>query len=185
MRTPSLRKFDRLKLAVFVGLVVLSLFPRGIRAQERDTLPEEKYTVAFQGISLSEALEQFLIATNGSISIAWDPLLASGKRSFCVISEVSVNDLLTCILNGTGLDYIIRSNGLYVLELATEGPVSYGHLRGIIIDRDTEQPVPNASVVLTEAKRGLSANQQGMFLFRGCYRVSTICKLGMWGTGQA
>ncbi len=165
MRTPSLRKFDRLKLAVFVGLVVLSLFPRGIRAQERDTLPEEKYTVAFQGISLSEALEQFLIATNGSISIAWDPLLASGKRSFCVISEVSVNDLLTCILNGTGLDYIIRSNGLYVLELATEGPVSYGHLRGIIIDRDTEQPVPNASVVLTEAKRGLSANQQGMFLF--------------------
>jgi len=152
-----------LRWAVFFAVVVfLSSIPTASKGQ---TVSAQKYSIALQGTALPDALQQYITATSREISISWDPLLVVGKKAFCVIQNASAEELLSCILSGTGLDYVVRSNGLYVLVLASEGPPVFGNLRGIILDYDTEQPIPNATVYLAEAARGLVANHEGMFVF--------------------
>ena len=156
------------KTVIIAVLLLLSAFVNPAVAQNQSQTngsAQAKYSIVLQGTSLQEALGKFIEATAGDISISWDPLLLTDKRVFCVIENASAEALLTCILKGTGLDYVIRSNGLYVLGLASEGPPLYGNLRGIILDFDTEQPIPNATIYLAEAEVGRVANHEGMFIF--------------------
>jgi hypothetical protein len=158
LRLPEIRKTVIITVLVLLSFVVPT--SKGQIQQEN-----QRYSIVLQGSSLQDALQQFISATSGTVSISWDPLLVSGKRAFCVTENATIDEMLTCILKGTGLDFVIRSNGLYVLGLATEGPANFGNLRGIILDYDTEQPVPNATIYLAEAGRGMVANQEGMFIF--------------------
>jgi hypothetical protein len=166
-------------------LVLLSFFVGESSAQIDTGAPS--YSIVLRGLPLGDALQQFITITSGDISISWDPLVVGSKRVFCVIENASAQQLLGCILNGTGLDYVIRSNGLFVIGIATEGPPLFGNLRGIILDFDTEQPVPNATVYLAEAERGVVANYEGMFIFPrllpGSYNVR-VQHIG-YRTGQA
>ncbi|MDA1027861.1 MAG: carboxypeptidase-like regulatory domain-containing protein [Bacteroidetes bacterium] len=153
----------QMTVCIFAVLVSLSL-PAAVSFGQN--IPSNRtYSIVQRGIPLNDALQQFITVTAGDISISWDPLIVSGKRAFCVIEDARADALLNCILRGTGLDYVVRSNGLYVVGIATEGPPLYGNLRGIILDRDTEQPVSNATVYLAEANRGVVANYEGMFIF--------------------
>ncbi len=148
--------------SVFLGLfLMLALAPwRGL-VSAQDTAG--RYAVAVRGVPLQEALQIVVDVTRADL--AWDPLLVSGKRSFCVIEDAGFESLLACVLTGTGLDFVRRSTGLYVLEVASEGPPVYGNLRGIVLDADSEQPIPNAHVFLADAGRGDVANHEGMFIF--------------------
>jgi hypothetical protein len=158
--------------SVLLGLLfMLALTPwRGL-VSAQDATP--RYAVAVRGVPLQEALQLVVDVTRADL--AWDPLLVSGKRSFCVIEDAQFEALLSCVLEGTGLDFVRRSTGLYVLEVASEGPPVYGNLRGIVLDADSEQPIPNAHIYLADAGRGDVANHEGMFIFPrllpGTYRM--------------
>ncbi len=143
--------------AVLFFLIVAALVPRSSLGQEAI------WSLSFQNEPLSSALATLVAVTDADL--AWDPLLVTGKRSFCRAEDKPFEELLSCVLQGTGLDFVRRSNGLYVLEIATEGPPLFGNLRGIVLDVETEQPVSNAHVYLAEAQRGSVANQEGMFIF--------------------
>lgn len=121
------------------------------------------WTMAWRGVPLERALQDLIEATD--MDLAWDPLLVDGKQSFCVAETATAEEVLGCILDGTGLDFIRRSSGLYVLEIAARGTPLFGNLRGIILDAETEQPVSNAHIYLAEANRGNVANAEGMFIF--------------------
>ena len=123
----------------------------------------ESWTMAWRGAPLERALQDVIEATG--MDLAWDPLLVDGKKSFCVAEKATVEEILRCVLDGTGLDFIRRSSGLYVLEIAARGAPLHGNLRGIILDAETEQPVSNAHIYLAEANRGNIANAEGMFIF--------------------
>jgi len=149
------------KTAVPVAMLLLSSIATTATAQDRD--PEELYTMAWRGVPLTEALQQFREATK--LDIAWDPLLVAGKRTFCVADGQKVEAILSCILSGSGLDYVRRSNGLYVLEISSQGDPGIGNLRGIVLDGETEQPLSFAHILITEANRAGIANNDGMFIF--------------------
>lgn len=164
---PRGKRSAQIRAALLASFIVLWTVPSS--AQDVN----KSYSVAIRGASLQEALQHVVSVTQADL--AWDPLIVSGKRSFCVVEEASFESLLTCVLTGTGLDFIRRSSGLYVLEIAAEGPPIYGNLRGIVLDADSEQPVPSAHIYLADAGRGNVANQEGMFIFPrllpGTYRM--------------
>ena len=159
--------------ANLVALLLLSLWVFPAAAQDQRPSDEDRYTMAWRGVVLNDALRQFREATR--MDISWDPLLTEGKRAFCVAEQQTAEQILSCILQGTGLDYLRRSNGLYVLAIATEGPAQYGNLRGIVLDGETEQPLSHAHVLIADADRASIANLDGLFIFprllAGDYRV--------------
>jgi hypothetical protein len=142
------------------GLVLLLLLglPRATQAQDG-----QRYTFAWRGSGLDDALRQFQTTTG--LNIVWLPLLAEGKRVYCVARREPVDEVLKCILDGTGLDFYRRSSGTYVIERSVEAPPLWGNMRGIVVDASTRQPVPAAHVFLAEAQRGRVANGSGMFAF--------------------
>ena len=147
-------------------------------AQDR----EVSYTIAWRGDALADVLEKF--STMAMFPLSFDPLLVEGKRVFCVSRNQSVTEVLTCILVGSGLDFIIRSSGTFVIVPRIEGEPLFGNLRGIVVDAETEQPVSNAHVLLVEASNvahGRTANKNGIFLFSellpGSYAM-TVSHLG-------
>jgi len=135
------------------------------QAQEQSQQDPEGslFTMAWRGVALDDALRQFQEVTR--LDISWDPLLTQGKRTFCVAERMGVEAILSCLLEGTGLDYVRRSTGLYVLEIATEGPGQYGNLRGIVLDGDTAQPLSFAHVLISDVNRVSVANLDGLFIF--------------------
>ncbi|MDA0873540.1 MAG: TonB-dependent receptor [Bacteroidetes bacterium] len=160
------------RTALLAVVLLLSSSVPSAHAQDR-TSSAERYTMAWRGVQLDEALRQFREVTR--LDISWDPLLTEGKRAFCVAEQQTAENILVCLLQGTGLDFIRRSSGLYVLSVATEGPGLYGNLRGIVLDGETEQPLSHAHVLIAEAGRNSIANLDGLFIFprllAGEYRV--------------
>ncbi len=142
------------------GLVLLLLLglPRATQAQDG-----ERHTFAWRGSGLDQALREFQAATG--LNIVWLPLLADGKKVYCVARNEPVDEVLKCILDGTGLDFYRRSSGTYVIEPSVEAPPLWGNMRGMVVDAGTGQPVPSAHVFLAEAQRGRVANGSGMFAF--------------------
>ena len=145
----------------FLLLAALGVALPQVASARQDS--EVRYTFAWRGIPLDDALRQFQAAT--SLNIVWLPLLAEGKRVYCVVRDEPVEAVLRCILSGTGLDFYRRSSGTYVVETAVEAPPLWGSMRGIVVDAGTRQPVASAHVYLAEAQRGRVANQSGMFAF--------------------
>ena len=144
---------------------ILSVSHHQVAAQVQpgDQNAEQRYTMAWRGVVLDEALRQFRNATQ--LDISWDPLLTEGKRAFCVADRLTPEGVLKCILVGTGLDFVRRSNGLYVLEIASEGPAQFGNLRGIVLDAETAQPLSHAHILLSGVNRASVANLDGLFIF--------------------
>lgn len=168
MLTPA---FDRIltsgiavlgRTALLAVVLFVSLGVPTASGQDRSD-GQERFTMAWRGVDLDEALRQFREVTR--LDISWDPLLTDGKRAFCVAERETAEEILACILRGTGLDYVRRSSGLYVLSVATEGPGLYGNLRGIVLDGETEQPLSHAHVLIADAGRNSIANLDGLFIF--------------------
>jgi hypothetical protein len=132
-------------------------------APEAEGQVSQVYTFAWRGVPLDDALRQVQTAT--ALNIVWIPVLAEGKRVYCVVRQEPVEEVLKCVLKGTGLDFFRRSSGTYVIEPAVEAPPLWGNMRGIVVDAGTRQPVPSAHIYLAEAQRGRVANQSGMFAF--------------------
>lgn len=150
---------------ILVVVAVLSSIVTVVQAQEATSEEDDQrlHTMAWRGVVLDNALRQFREATR--LDISWDPLLTQGKRAFCVAERLPVEGVLKCLLDGTGLDYVRRSNGLYVLEIATEGPAVYGNLRGIVLDGETAQPLSYAHILIADVNRVSVANLDGLFIF--------------------
>ncbi len=144
--------------------LILPLFPRGTRAQDgTSTIP--KYSGAFLGVSVSEALLRVLDETQ--ISIAFESEMVTGPLTYCKAIDLSADDLLKCILQGTGLDFIRLSSGTYVIVPASETPAQIGSLVGRVLDAETLAPLSDANVFLADDDVGASTNSDGRFALAG------------------
>ena len=155
--------------ALLIVLVMGSLAP-GVQAQDG-----ARYDVVLQGVSLEDALRQILTTTD--INLAFDQILVEGKRAYCADEQLTAEDLLRCILDGTGLDFYRLSSGLYVLTETAEAQPRFGRLQGIVVDRETGEPLPNAHVLLADGSTGTVSNEAGRFLLAnlkpGYHRLTT------------
>lgn len=166
-------------------LALLVIVATPARVAPAQSGPTRGFDFVGRGIPLSAALERLVHETR--IDLYYDPPLVANKRSNCVMQDASAEDILRCILDGTGLDFIRLSSGLYVLTTATETTPLYGKLSGIVVDADTGQPLANAHVMLNEAQAGTTSNEAGMFAFArlkpGRYQV--VAKFIGYRTGAA
>ncbi|GIV59078.1 MAG: TonB-dependent receptor [Rhodothermaceae bacterium] len=158
------------------GFLSLLGFLAGITpapAQTGSQPAAEHYSFAWRGVLLEEALEQLITASR--LDVGWDPALINGRRVHCVIHDAVIEDVLRCLLQGTGLDYYRLSTGTYVLTSITRTAPLYGNLSGRVTDAETGRPLSYANVVLADAS-GRATNEAGWFSFArllpGTYRIT-------------
>ena len=132
------------------------------------------YDVVLQGVPLEEALTELMTSTD--LVLGFDQRLVAGKWTNCVASQSTEEELLRCILHGTGVDYFRLPSGLYVLTERAEARVRYGALHGVVVDFDTGEPLEHAHIMLNPG-HGTVSNQDGRFIFSslkpGLYAVTT------------
>ena len=144
---------------VLKGVLLGSLFLLSIPVWAQ----AQRYSIAQRGVLLKEALVYFVEATD--VALAYDPVLVEGQRVFCVVEDETVEEVLGCLLEGTGLDFYRRSSGTYVITIRTELPPQYGYLTGIVVDQETRAPLPDAHVFLLNEGFGTTTNRAGQFTF--------------------
>lgn len=115
----------------------------------------------FSGESLSEALDQIIQQTD--IDLVYDPQLIAGIHIYERIKPKNTEDLLKRLLDDHELDYIILSSGTYVIVKSARGGPFYGTFAGKVVDSETGEPLPGATVMLADASGGTSTNQSGNF----------------------
>ncbi|ARA94142.1 hypothetical protein AWN76_013915 [Rhodothermaceae bacterium RA] len=141
-------------------------------AQEHTPAPPT-YTLLLRGVPLSEALDHLVRTTR--IDLVYTTDLIAGKVVYCTRRQAPAEELLRCVLHGTGLDYVRSSSGAYVLLRTLEQPPLRGALAGSVIDGETGEPLPYANVLLADAAAGTTTNEAGLFsianLLSGPHRV--------------
>lgn len=156
----SLHPVRALDLARCALAVLIAFAPYGSAAAQSEPGP---YSLLVRGAPLDAALEALVERTR--IDLAFDPPLVRGKRTSCAAVDDTAENLLRCVLQGTGLDFYRLSSGLYVLIEEPETVPLYGGLRGIVVDAETRQPLPHSHVMLAEHANGTTANSAGIFAF--------------------
>ncbi|MGI9173813.1 MAG: carboxypeptidase-like regulatory domain-containing protein [Rhodothermales bacterium] len=164
------RSASTLRYLSGLGLALLILLSAGApwaaRAQsQRPPRPveETRYTFALVGVPLDEALEHLLDQTR--LSLIYEATVTEGRTTFCKAERVTAEEVLACILHGTGLDYARLSSGTYVLIPDVRGPTLYASLTGQILDAETGAPLADANVLLAGEHVGTATNQDGRFAF--------------------
>ncbi len=126
---------------------------------------EETYTLIVRDVPLSEALERLVEMTR--VSLLYGPELDRSVRVFCAARDQTPEQLLRCVVHGAGKDYYRLSSGTYVIIEPAQGPPRLGALSGIIVDAETDEPLPFASVLLAESGTGTAASENGLFAMSG------------------
>jgi CarboxypepD_reg-like domain len=126
-----------------------------------EQISEDRYTVKARGVPLVYTLQELVAVSR--LSLLYDPSLVRDTDTFCVVESVDVEAVLRCLLKPTRLDFYRLSSGTYVLREGVQERPQYGQLAGIVIDFDTGEPLPYASVVLADANTGTATNEAGLF----------------------
>ena len=156
---------NRQRCFVLAVLLVATVLPGGwTEAQAQDTKDSEaRYSVAVRSVPLGEALARFIDRTNADI--AYSTTLIEGRTAYCRIEDANAEDVLQCILSGTGVDYLRTSGGTYLLVETVRAQDARGHVVGTVVDAGTGEPLPQANVLLADASAGTSTNEDGRFRF--------------------
>jgi len=148
---------------LLAGLLVGVELGRTAHAQETDTsrATSSGYTVALRDVPLDKAL-QTLVSRTG-IDLAYSTALAEGKTVFCRTRDASDEQLLACVLDGTGVDYLRTASGSYLLVDSPDAPPPVGSIAGTVVDASTGEPLPDANVLLADAGTGTATDPSGRF----------------------
>ena len=151
-------------------LGLLALGP--VAAQTSDD--PDAFSFVLRGVPMEAALQQLVRTTK--IDLAYDPALVAGKRVYCVAEARPAEDVLRCILRGTGLDFYRLSSGMYVVSAVAQTAPRYGRLLGVVVDAQTGAPLPDAHLLLADGGAGTTTNELGRFAFArlkpGPYRLT-------------
>ncbi|WP_263788038.1 carboxypeptidase-like regulatory domain-containing protein [Salinibacter grassmerensis] len=118
---------------------------------------------AVRGAPLDEALQR--LARQADIDLAYPSALVEGRTAFCRTRRSAAEARLTCLLRGTGVDYVRSSGGTYVLFERRRRAPQHGRLTGTVVDAATGEPLPRATVLLADASTGTTTNEGGQFQF--------------------
>ncbi|MDZ7717226.1 MAG: TonB-dependent receptor [Balneolaceae bacterium] len=141
-----------------VFLMVGFFHQPNLNAQNSDS---DRYTFEFSGIELFDALKT--IANSTEADIVFDPAILEDFYIYERIKNKTIEQILTTVLNGSGLDYLVLSSGTYVIIRTTKRMPEYGTFAGKIFDAQTGEVLPGATVMLADASGGTSSNHNGYF----------------------
>ncbi|MCS4195146.1 hypothetical protein GGP50_003387 [Salinibacter ruber] len=147
-------------LCLVLGLLFAGATP--VQAQAPDsTRSVATYTIALRDVPLKTALQRFVGRTNADLAYSTD--LVKGRSVYCRSQQVPMETLLSCILSGTGVDYLRTASGSYLLVESRRTAPPVGRVAGRVVDAATGEPLPNANVLLADAGTGTATNQAGRF----------------------
>ena len=124
---------------------------------------DNAFTLMLRGVSPEQALEKLVAVTQ--IDLIYDNALMRDVPVYCTARDTPAESILRCIVEAAGLDYYRLSSGTYVLIEPAEHEPRLGRLAGIVVDKDTGEPLPYANVFLADASLGTATNEAGMFSF--------------------
>lgn len=141
---------------VFLVLLGVTYTPASAQGLSNDLLSFD-----FRGEPLQQVLDT--IARESGIDLVYDPELVRDKNVFRRVDQQPVTEILRQLLADHDLDYITLSSGtIVIIKRAAEAP-AYGTLSGIIIDGRSGEPLPGATIMLSDASGGTSTGQMGQF----------------------
>ncbi len=117
--------------------------------------------MAVRDVPLKTALQRFVSRTNADL--AYSTELVEGRTVYCRSRNATVETLLSCLLSGTGVDYLRTASGSYLLVESPEALPPRGRIAGTVVDAATGEPLPDANVLLADAGTGTATNRAGQF----------------------
>ncbi|MEM0962022.1 MAG: TonB-dependent receptor [Bacteroidota bacterium] len=105
--------------------------------------------LVFRGAPASEALAT--VAERAGVDVVFSTALVGIRPVWCGGSGWDTEDLLRCVTEAVGLDYVRRSTGTYVVVRPTVEPAAMGGVAGRVVDGETGAPLPLAHVRLGRA----------------------------------
>jgi hypothetical protein len=153
--------------------------------------PSNRFSMTVEDVPIEQALITVNRLTRAGI--IYEPHLVQGKRASCDVTNVAIEGLLECILEGTGLTYESLPSGAFAIvenedsiagvtgtPASTPTRSSYSNVRsagltGFVTDASDGQPLEGATVALrsildgepSPPAYGSAANAEGLYLIRG------------------
>ena len=118
-------------------------------AQAPTSPPAQVASLVFRGVPASDALAA--VADAAGIDVAFSTDLVGTRPVWCGGAGWLAEDLLRCVTDAVGLDYVRRSTGTYVVVERVVEPVRAGAVSGLVVDGATGEPLPLAHVRLADA----------------------------------
>ncbi len=145
-----------LATSLLIGLVAVS-------AKGQVNPATSVYDVSLRHVPIQEALARFSEIT--ATGVSYDPLQVEGRMIYCVIESAPIDDVLRCILQDTNLSFARLSSGTYVIMRSKPAAPQRGSLLGVVSDKRTGRPLPNAHVMLASntLDLGVITNDRGQF----------------------
>lgn len=125
------------------------------------------YVLTAEDLALSEALSY--VADLANIDLAYAPEVVVGKTTTCVIETPSVEALLSCVLEGSGLEAHALSGGAYLIRRMrverqrNEQSQAAGFIRGTVYSDSTNNAIPGAHIVVKGTFLGDAADRDGVY----------------------
>ncbi len=104
------------------------------------------------------------LSTNLKIEVAVDPSLLKDKIT--INQNPKTMDEIYALLSKIGLDYYLISDNYILLRKAIPTEVNMKTVSGTITDKKTGQPIPFASVYLTDMTNGTNTDENGRFTLK-------------------
>ena len=157
-------------------LMVLALFqPVGAWGQDQSPPLDRIVGLELEQIPLRDALNQIQRATG--VSLVYSPDFVPVNRTVsCPCGDKTLRESLEILLQGTNLTFDALDNQVRISPRRDAGPESrLGVVAGLILNRDTGAPIPNALIQLSDG-RGALSNENGRFILvnvpEGTYGLS-------------
>ncbi|MBS0028157.1 TonB-dependent receptor domain-containing protein [Chitinophaga sp. 22321] len=142
-------------------LGMLILLPSLADAQQKE------FTIRFSKGSLEQALIQLRATTN--VSIAFNKAdIQSAVVPTLALEHQSIDQILQVLLKGLPYTFEKKGTGWMILKTAPPveqhpAKVSKGAIRGRIVDFETMQPLPGATLKLLPSGKGIVADEKGFY----------------------
>lgn len=143
---------------IVLGAVLFLLICQSTTAQDHS---DQSFTFEFRGETLVEVLDH--IARETEIDLIYDPELVRGIYVYQRLQKHTVTELLSRLLKEYHLDYITLSSGTMVIVRSPRENPAFGTIAGKIVDVETGEPLPGASIMLADASGGTMSNRTGFF----------------------
>ena len=107
-------------------------------------LGARRVDLVLRGVPAGEALAAF--ADAAGVDVAYSTALVGTRPVWCGRPGGTADALLRCITDAVGLDYVRRSSGTVVVTERVVAPVRPGAVAGLVVDGETGEPLPFATV---------------------------------------
>lgn len=159
-----------IRIQIVLIAVLLFTAAGSVSAQQNN---QKEYIFEFRGNSMVEVLDH--IARKAEIDLVYDPELVRNITVYKRLQYGSIPEILTALLAEYRLDYITLSSGTIVIVRSPRETPAYGTIAGKILDAQTGDPLPGASVMLADASGGTSSGRTGHFsinrVLSGTHRI--------------